>query len=367
MPHIIQRPTFAFGVLIFISSSVCKEYYEEECGYAMPKVDIKEIALLGSVTVFFLAFYSNSCYTRFKQQYTTLKSIEGQMRTICILMRYKFHPQHEGMAPEKEDIARYKMMELLRYLGAAYYLLCAKLHIGEDRGEVNLEMAYSDAGVVTEEEMTILRQHQPSMQWFKCICWAFHVVQEAMEEDLCAKDDGRTIENEILTMRERMGAVASEAQMMVPLAYFHLINALTISTVLIFSYASSVAATDWRIFIVIWVAVSIGILGMREVAVQLAEPFGADDTDLPVVEYVVTTMRFLTKFLKTATARPRKNQHFNRAGLWTTELSHGTDKQKEAFHKAEASKDKEQANMDRQTLSRLVDAVRESGDLSEGH
>ena len=87
-------------MLIFGLSSLCKELYTDTCGTNMPKVDIKEIALLGSVTVFFLAFYSNSCYTRFKQQYSTLKSIEGQMRTVCIIMRFKFHPQDGSIASE---------------------------------------------------------------------------------------------------------------------------------------------------------------------------------------------------------------------------------------------------------------------------
>ena len=141
----------------------------------MPKVDIKEIALLGSVTVFFLAFYSNSCYTRFKQQYSTLKSIEGQMRTVCIIMRFKFHPQDGSIASEeRENLARYKMMELLRYLGAAYYLLFAKLYNGENADAVSLKSAFTDVGVLTEEEFGILQQTTASMSWFKCMCWAFH-------------------------------------------------------------------------------------------------------------------------------------------------------------------------------------------------
>ena len=133
---------------------------------AVPDFDVKEIGLLSSVTVFFLAFYANSCYDRFMKTYTQLKQVEGQMRTICVIIRFRFHPQNPEKETEKtlqikSDVARYKMMELLRYLGAAYYLLFAKLTDKKDH--VNLENAYYDMGVITEEELRILQGHPASL------------------------------------------------------------------------------------------------------------------------------------------------------------------------------------------------------------
>ena len=180
------------------------------------------------------------------------------------------------------------------------------------------------------------------------------MVQEAVQEKLCSEASGAKIEQEILVMRDRMGHIATENQMMVPLAYFHLINALTIGTVIIFSYAAAMAATDWKIFVVIWIGVAVGILGMREVAVQLAEPFGDDDTDLPVVDYVIHTMHFLTAFLKTASARPRKDQIFMEGSRWSSEMAYGSKKQVDTFRNA-----RQASHIDAQNtvLTGVVDSV----------
>ena len=349
------------------STTVCKDLYYDECGTHIPVVPVPEIGLLGSITVFFLAFYSSSCYSRFQQQYNSLKHIEGQMRAICVIMRFKFHAPNANTlnGGDGDGLARFKMMELVRYLGASYYLLFALLMHGE---ELSLDLAYEEMGIITADELRILKKLPASMVWFRCTCWAFHVVQEAVEEGLCSADTATRLENEILEVRGRMHYISAEQQLMVPLAYFHLINGLTIATVLVFSYAFAQSATDWKLYLIIWAIVSVGILGMREVAVQLAEPFGEDDTDLPVAHYVTSTLRFLTYFLKNASARPRKNQHFNQQGFWCRDLHLGTKRQVDAYVRAvsaQADRDNNDKRLNKKSLGKMVDSIIDSAEFDD--
>lgn len=64
VPDILRRPAFWFSCVVFVGCNLCSELYTETCGQHLPKCDLKELTLLGSVTVFFLAFYTNTCYGR---------------------------------------------------------------------------------------------------------------------------------------------------------------------------------------------------------------------------------------------------------------------------------------------------------------
>ena len=163
-----------------------------------------------------------------------------------------------------------------------------------------------------------------------------------------------------------MNKVAYESEMMIPLAYFHLINALAMATVVIFSYAAAVAeGTDWQIFIFVWLSVTVGILGMREVAIHLAEPFGDDDSDLPVVRYVEGTLRFLVSFLKTATTRPRGQQSFESAGLWQKEMAKGTKRQVQAMQTARERSLSQEVTLGIDSFRRVGSILADSADDSD--
>jgi len=167
------------------------------------------------------------------------------------------------------------------------------------------------------QEVEALRPETRGMRWYRVLDWAYQVVSEACEEGACDKKSEKDLGGTILKSRELMNDIVFEFQMPIPLAYYHLITLLTFCVTIMYSYAAGiVAASNWLFGIVFCVSV-VGLLGIREIGMQMAEPFGDDDSDLPVDMYVMNVLEFVTHFIEVSgVARPRANQVFANGTHW---------------------------------------------------
>jgi len=295
LPGLMRRPLIWCSVTIYFSAAICNQGFEETCGQHLPKIEMAECHTMGALLTFFLAFYAMSCYSRFMSQYTHLKDIEGTMRSIAIQVRmFYLLPclKHHHCEPA---LAKFRGVELLRNLGASYYLVFARLYDGEAR-EFDLQSAHEE-GLLTSEEVDDLKNETPSMCWFRVLCWAFEMVGVMGECE--GIEDGHIdkIQDSILDMRQAINAVTYEAQMPVPLPYYHIITVLCFGFVLTYSYACAFLDTSPALAWIVWIVPVFGFCGMREVAIAMADPFGDDDVDLPVDVYVHNIMKFLVHFL----------------------------------------------------------------------
>jgi len=297
LPGLMTRPLVWASLSTFFSASICRQGFNDTCGKYMPLMVMGELNIMGALLTFFLAFYTTSCYNRFLNQYTHLKQIEGTMRSIAIQVRMFYllparEDEIENVSPEQ---AAYRSIELLRYLGATYYLVFARLYDGEDR-TFDLDSAHEE-GLLTSEECNHLQNMSPSMRWFRVLCWAFEMVSvmgknEGLEEIPLDK-----LHMGVLDMRREMNSVTYEAQMPIPLPYYHVITVLCFGFILTYSYSCAFLESSPGVAWLIYAFPVFGFAGMREVAIEMADPFGDDDIDLPVDVYVHNIMKFLVDFL----------------------------------------------------------------------
>lgn len=110
--------------------------------------------------------------------------------------------------------------------------------------------------------------------------------------------DIKDICGSILAMRGAMNAVSYQAQMPVPFPYYHIITVITFGFIIPYSYACAFLTTSTCLSWIVWIVPVFGFAGMREVAMDMADPFGDDDTDLPVDAYVNNIMKFLVDFVQ---------------------------------------------------------------------
>jgi len=307
-----KRPIVILSVLMYVGTSICKHGYDEQCGQHLPIISLSDLSTAGTLVTFFLSFYATSCYGRFLDQYTHLKDIEGIARAIAVKVHVLPLPAEEGVFDLDPDIVKFRTIELFRYLGASYYLLFARLYNG-DAKEFNLQTAHEE-GLITVQEMAQLEDSSPGMRWFRMLCWAFQIVREmehsseghvpeSNEESFGEQIGG--IEDSILEMRSAMNAVTYQAQMPVPFSYYHIITVLTFGFIVPYSYACGfLATTSPCLAWIVYTVPVFGFAGMREVAMDMADPFGDDDTDLPVDVYVHNLMTFLVGFVEEK-MRPR--------------------------------------------------------------
>lgn len=337
LPGLIRRPLIWLSFVIYFSAAICNRGFEEQCGQHLPKILLKEISTMGGLLTFFLAFYAMSCYSRFMSQYTHLKDIEGMMRSIAIQVRMFYLLPCKEHSKKEGDLAKFWSVELLRNLGACYYLVFARLYDGT-MWKFNLQTAHQE-GLLTSEEVEDLKDETPSMCWFRVLCWSFEIVTDMGEshEPINGETVGikgmlpghvAKLQQSILNMREAINAVTYESQMPVPLPYYHIITIIVFGFILTYSYACAFITTSPALAWIVWIVPVFGFAGMREVAIAMADPFGDDDVDLPVDVYVHNIMHFLAEFL-TKKTRPTavdglsffKNIH------WAEKHTTGSDKQ----------------------------------------
>jgi len=296
LPHLLSRHTFWSSWLIYFLTSLCK--YDQldsiglpGCGSCLPELKVGDLAgTLLPLLTFFLAFYTAECYGRFKQLYTNLKRIEGFMRTIGLCVKNTFE------CPD-EKLARWDMLELFRYLSASYYVLFIRLYVGEKHC-FNMQSAF-ELGLLTKKEMQVLKGVPVNLAWFKLLSWSFAHVDQVSKRNRVSERDTMELKRFILGIRDEMNAVTYTVQMPVPLPYYHAITVLTVSICLVFSYAVAYdknMSEDLSWFVLFLQL--FGFLGMHEVAMQLADPFGDDDCDLPVESYVRNCMTYMRMFLE---------------------------------------------------------------------
>eukprot|EP00658_Telonema_sp_P-2_P003857 TRINITY_DN11441_c0_g2_i16.p1 TRINITY_DN11441_c0_g2~~TRINITY_DN11441_c0_g2_i16.p1 ORF type:complete len:367 (-),score=121.44 TRINITY_DN11441_c0_g2_i16:522-1622(-) len=244
-------------------------------------------------------FFTSACYSRYNSQYINLKQIEGHLRNIGIMVRTLTKDQKD------RKLVQFEMMELFRYLCAAYYLLFVRLYDGETH-VFNIDSALEN-GLVTYEERNELLDMSQGMRWFKYVAWAYEHADEMGDKFELEKEDMGPFLGQILLVRETMNQVTYTYQMPVPFAYYHIISFLTVTVCVLwtFALASDTGINSW-IAVFPWLVVMFGYLGMREVAIQMAEPFGDDDCDLPVDNYVTNVMKFMTIFLEDRNGTGRK-------------------------------------------------------------
>jgi len=147
----------------------------------------------------------------------------------------------------------------------------------------------------------------------------------------------------VLKTRELMNDIVFEFQMPIPLAYYHLITLLTLTVTVLYSFAAGSETATNSLFGLVYLTSIIGLLGIREVGMQMAEPFGDDDTDLPVDMYVMNALEFVTHFIEVAgVTRPRKNQRFANGSHWVSRAHRPDDvtfKVREVINGGQAKED----------------------------
>merc|ERR1712023_23385 len=98
MPNILARPALWLSFAVFVATTICRHEYPGSCGKYLPELVVGDIAgTLLPLMTFYLAFFTSECYSRYKEQYTNLKMIEGSMRNIGIMATNSFDHEDESL------------------------------------------------------------------------------------------------------------------------------------------------------------------------------------------------------------------------------------------------------------------------------
>lgn len=288
------------GLVIYVGFSIVHMYRDD----VLPKVNLHVVTIAGGLLSFMVVFFTGQCYKRFFESFDEARKIGGCIRNIVICLKAGFRP---------EDAI---LIEVVRYCNLAQLAMWCIIREEQFQrlgGSAEAERFFTfksalKIGWCTEEEKDALKKFQCSAgsaePFVLCLSWAYDLLTEARNNGQCSDTKLHTLSQLVFDLRTAMSNVWSHFQAPIPLVYFHLLNWYCTVYLVVFAYAL-VFIDTWFC----WVSLlmfTISVLGLREVSIMMAEPFGDDDIDINVRAMTIKTFLVCAEVL--AAAHPRKSK-----------------------------------------------------------
>jgi len=274
--------------------------------YSLGTEPWKMMAATSSLLAFFVVFFSGQCFARFSHLYDACTRMMGMMQVIASMT--SVHLEND---PETR-------WQGLRYLGAAVLILYAKVNDGDvtrqgiDESEWTRLMSYETIvmsgktvtcpPLLSELEVAKLKDSPIPAKFVDLITWSLHVFRKGYKSS--GQPDMMVIQLQgfIYDLRGACATVLNTLNLPVPFAYFHLLLTLQYFTYFTIAMTLVNQGSLWTpavLFCVILVTT-----GVREVAVAMSDPFGDDQTDLPVEKFVRDLRGFVSLYATMDTRPP---------------------------------------------------------------
>ncbi|CAJ1404849.1 unnamed protein product [Effrenium voratum] len=241
-----------------------------------------------SVTIFAVVFYNNQCYSRYMSLYSTCVDIDVNEKEFVSELLINF-----GYDPTLRNHVR----QAAKFSLAAIFFFY--LSMEDDRHLMTTWSVIQEKGLLTEAEVNSIRSF-PGTTSNLLLHWCSAVVKDAVSQ-LRARGKPYTppelsgISSRMYGIIDRIGAcsltVRSIQNMPVPFSYFHLLNILISFTVLATGIGSLILveqydAPSYCLAFFPYAVVTFVLLALRQLSGELADPFGTDDLDFPIADFM---------------------------------------------------------------------------------
>eukprot|EP00928_Gymnodinium_smaydae_P032195 TRINITY_DN23382_c0_g1_i1.p1 TRINITY_DN23382_c0_g1~~TRINITY_DN23382_c0_g1_i1.p1 ORF type:complete len:370 (+),score=37.72 TRINITY_DN23382_c0_g1_i1:52-1110(+) len=284
--HVLSNPTFwlffSLHLILWYSyrSGLLESYnlkaLVEENGILFLNID--HLRYISAMTTFFAVFYTNQCYARYFQLYHDVNRVFVASHEICFSLK--------GLAVKPKT--KNCMSHVRRHMQAALLLFFRQLKLD------NLDDAWDlmiDMMVLTREEA----QHLQSIPVFQVsgtlLDWMRRGVMLAyLNADPASSLRAPAMLNrcieKLYEFEKVQTTVKLAVQMPVPFQYYQLLNTMVCINCVLWTYG--MAMTTSLFGPVVYAFASFLLIGMLTMANMLADPFGEDDVDFPLLEWTVT-------------------------------------------------------------------------------
>merc|ERR1711939_857686 len=290
-PTLLCRPLLWTCIFVYVAGVVAKYIYKVD----IPLIEEKILHVTGGLLTFFVVFFTVECYQRFRFGFDKVKQSGGAIRSLIVLLTSEF--------PDDMHLQR----EVLRLMVLAQHV--AFSHVGgqqfqkigkEDEDEDFFSLEHAEhAGLATSKERQILEDfvvaNGTAEQYVLPLRWAHNLISKKKNET----SDGtmRSVNDIVCDCRSGLSALVGMTETQIPLSFFHLLNFTMNIYCTLFAYSLCFVA-PWFCWITVIMYV-VAMLGLREVSIMLAEPFGDDDSDISLQKMLVGGFKVCARILNT--------------------------------------------------------------------
>lgn len=146
--------------------------------------------------------------------------------------------------------------------------------------------------LLTEEEVTQLRTFY-GVKPLIVIKWALNTLKRAMvfnDRDDLMSQYNQEFEQLAVAFQKKCITIIMIIQQPVPFAYFHILKVQMLMVLVLIGYSlTCVFEGEWYFSILAFSIASFVLIGLQEIAVGMADPFGSDDMDFETQKLIETT------------------------------------------------------------------------------
>jgi predicted membrane chloride channel (bestrophin family) len=235
---------------------------------------------------FFLVFFNGHCYARFMSFYDATTGMMGAMQELIELIAVHLADEPEA----RWDATRYTVASvLLTYMQVE--------QTGDRNGDAEVDEAEwesllshvhaADATcppLLTYHEVSMLKKHANT--FVPLHAWAIRALRHGFARGDVAINSSTyaAAQDCVLRIRRSIAFINNTLAMPIPLAYFHMLNLIMYVNYTLMAFCFTQIET--RLSSIFMLTVLVVFTGLREMSAALSNPFGKDDLDFPVKQYM---------------------------------------------------------------------------------
>lgn len=289
VPHVLARKEFWFLFLIhLVVGHLWREGYLEggEQKGDLLYINWDFMKIISSITTFFEVFYTNQTFGRYWHLYAKMRAM--LRNALEFGFETTLHLQGDGPHQHVRLATRYFLCSLMLFL----FEMAHKENVDKER-EWD---ALITSRLLSPDERTFLEDVDKNQRSLVMLHWAAKVTREGFTEAQAPPNTLKTMIDKLVETRDLQQEVADTMHMPIPFQYFHLLNVMIIVNLLLWAYGMGL--TDSVFAPVTYFFASLIFMGMMELAAQLSDPFGQDDTDFPVSHWLTDSLRHISVVLE---------------------------------------------------------------------
>jgi len=227
--------------------------------------------ITGSLMTFFVVFYNGNVFARYNQLYVLTKN----MNELCLYAASIFTREIKC-----QDLQR----KLSRMLLASAFLFFFERTQSTDGNVSEAEWTQiTNLGLINAKECELLKAHCKKLGRH-CAMPSFMLIQWSMRLYRTKSPKLNELEKTYWGIRKCQDDVVELMELPMPFQYFHIMNLMLCLNLTLWSY--SLALEDSYFASVIFLFVQLVFQGIRELSVALADPYGDDDADFPLDDWM---------------------------------------------------------------------------------
>lgn len=271
--EVFHRTEF-WGLIIFhcgVRVAMELELFEpEEYHVTLP---LSLTGVTGSLMTFFVVFYNGNVFNRYNRFYEVTKQMNEECLNVVMML-----------SREISNVALRR--KLVRMLIASCFLFFFERTQSEDGSFGNVSEDEWEAvvrmGLLDEEQERRLKLHCSQLR--KNSVPSLILLHWSMKLYTCDAQKDHELEKAYWEVRKMQDDVVEMLELPMPWQYFHIMNLLVMLNLLLWAYSFALEESYFGSAIFVFVACI--FLGIRELCVAMADPYGEDAADFPINEWM---------------------------------------------------------------------------------